>query len=139
MIKLQTTIDLFRVEENFDYGTFGVWLIDKQVFCVTLEPKDEENAPNISSIPAQQYICKKRYSAKFDIMTFEIMDVPERTDVILHPLNIVSQTKACIGLAQHFGKLGKDRAILNSGNTFKKFMEIMKDVDEFLLTIHEVY
>ena len=138
MIKKQTTVDLLRIEENFEHGTFGVMLLDKQVFCVTLEPRDEENTPNESSIPAQQYVCKRIISPRFG-ETFQVMDVPDRYNVLFHPLNIDDQTDACIGVAEHFGKLGENRAILNSGETFKKFMGFMEGTDEFLLTIYEVY
>ncbi|KKN08348.1 hypothetical protein LCGC14_1057540 [marine sediment metagenome] len=138
MIKLQTIVELLRLEENYQYGTFGILRIDKQVFCVTLEPKDEENATDISSIPAQQYVCKRTISPRFG-ETFEITGVPDRFNVLFHAGNTDEDTEGCVILAEHYGKLGKNRAILNSGNTFKKFMLIMEGIDEFLLTIIEIY
>ena len=131
-------MELIRLEENYEHGTFGVVRINKEVFCVDLEPRDEENASNISSIPAQQYICKRIISPRFG-ETFEIMDVPGRTDVLFHSGNTDDNTLGCVLLAQYFGKLGKDRAVSNSGDTFKEFMKVMEGVDEFLLTIIEVY
>ena len=108
------------------------------VFCVTLEPYDRDNASGISNINAQQYICKKIISPKFG-ETFEITNVQGRTEVVIHPGNFDDNTEACVLLAQHFGKLGYRRAILNSGATFRKFMELMKYEDEFMLTIIECY
>jgi len=32
------TCRLNRQEDNYKYGTFGVFLLNSQVFCVTLEP-----------------------------------------------------------------------------------------------------
>lgn len=131
--------ELVRLEENFNFGTFGVLKIDKKVFCVTLEPADLENLKNKSSIPAQQYICKKIKSPKYDL-TFEVQNVPGRDHILFHAGNIKQHTKGCILLGQNFGKLGNGRAVLNSGNTFREFMEKeMAGESIFHLTIHEVY
>lgn len=136
------TIRLVRVEENFRWGTFGNWIIGSRVFCVTLEPADLENRKSVSSIPAQQYLCK-RYSSEKYPDTFQIMNVPDRDKVLIHPGNWKEDTEACILLAQYFGKLQVDgqvkRGILNSGKTFKSFMNLMTGIDEFNLTVVECY
>ena len=131
-------IELCRLEEHNSFGTFGVLKINKSVFCVTLEPADKENAQNISSIPAQQYMCIRYKSLRFG-KTFKIMNVPDRENVLFHPGNVAEHTKGCIILAEYFGKLKSQRAVLNSGKTFDHFMEIMEDVGYFHLTIHEIY
>lgn len=131
-------VELIRLEENHDHGTFGVLKINKEVFCCTLEPPDILNAQNVSSIPAQQYICERYNSPNFG-NTFKVINVPGRSSVLIHAGNIVQHTKGCIILGQFFGKLIGDRAVLNSGKTFKSFMSIMNGVDEFHLTIREVY
>ncbi|MEA3313535.1 MAG: DUF5675 family protein [Caldisericota bacterium] len=136
-MELIPTVRLIRLEES-SQGTFGVLLICSQVFCVTLERPDLLNERNVSSIPAQQYQCIKIRSPQFG-ETFEIVDVPGRSHVLFHSGNFVASTAGCVLLAQYFGKLQGNRAILNSGATFKKFMEIMKDVDTFNLTIRECY
>lgn len=131
-------LELIRLEENYEYGTFGVLKLNKSVFCVTLEPRDELNAPFISSIPAQQYLCKRIMSPKFG-NTWEVTNVPEREDVILHPGNLVIHTEGCIVLAEHYGKLRGNRAVLNSGKTFEKFMLSTVAWNILHLTIKEVY
>lgn len=136
-MKLIPTVRLLRVEES-SQGTFGVLLMCSQVFCVTLERPDELNEQNISSIPAQQYQCMRIRSPQFG-ETFEIVDVPGRSHALFHAGNIVRHTKGCVILAQYFGKLQGNRAVLNSGNTFKEFMRIMEAVDSFNLTIKECY
>lgn len=138
MVLFIPIVELIRLEENFKYGTFGVLKINKQVFCVTLEPPDQENQPNISSIPAQQYICQRVDTPKHGI-TFEVMNVPGRTSVLFHSGCIVDHTEGCILTAEHYGKLKGDRAVLNSGNTFKLFMAEMEGVEAFHLTIIETY
>jgi len=131
-------IEIIRLEENFKYGTFGVVKINKQVFCVCLEPADLENKQNVSSIPAQQYLCQRYSSARYP-NTFQIMNIPNRNYVLFHAGNTIEHTKGCILLAQYFGKLKGNRAVLNSGLTFKSFMHIMARIDRFHLTISENY
>ena len=130
--------EIIRLEENFKYGTFGVMKLNKEVFCVTLEPTDWENAPFISSIPAQQYTCKRIISPKYR-RCFEIQNVPDRDHVLFHSGNVVEHTEGCVILAEHYGKLYENRAVLNSGNTYKEFMKRLEGYDEFHLTIKEVY
>lgn len=131
-------VELIRLEEDALFGTFGILKINKEVFCVTLEPPDKENVTNISSIPAQQYHCELYDSPKYG-KTFKVMNVPGRKHVLFHGGNVAKHTKGCILLAQYFGKLKGNRAVLNSGNTFKVFMETMQGQNIFHLTIREVY
>ncbi len=131
-------LELIRLEENHDHGTFGLLKINKMVFCVTLEPKDALNAPFISSIPAQQYMCKRRSSPKYG-QTWQVENVPNRFDILFHPGNVDEHTQGCILLAQHFGKLKGDRAVLNSGVTFHDFMLFTRNAVKLSLTIREVY
>jgi len=131
-------LELIRLEENYDYGTFGVLKVNKAVFCVTLEPRDELNAPFVSSIPAQQYLCS-RINSRQHGPTWQVENVPGRLNILFHPGNIIKDTEGCIILAQHFGKLRGDRAVLNSGATFNNFMLITRDRLKLHLTIREVY
>ncbi len=98
---MRPILEIVRLEENERFGTFGILKINKRVTCVTLEPCDYENAPSISSIPAQQYLCKRIISPTFG-ETFEIFDVPGRTNVLFHKGNIAGHTLGCVLLAQHF-------------------------------------
>jgi hypothetical protein len=131
-------VELLRVEKNHNYGVFGVLRIQKEAFCVTLEPPDFGNARGISCIPADQYLCGWVKSPAFGD-TIEVRHVPDRSHILFHAGNRVKDTKGCILLAASFGKLHGDRAVLNSGATFQAFLKTMKDVGEFRLTIREVY
>jgi hypothetical protein len=130
-------VELIRLEDSYD-GTFGVLKINKEAFCVTLEPPDNLNSREKSCIPAQQYVCN-RYKSPTYGDTFIVQNVPNRSGILFHPGNTRKDTAGCIIVAQHFGKIKGFRAILNSGETFKEFMEIMKDERHFHLTIKEVY
>ena len=131
-------VKIIRLNEDHELGTFGVLLIQAEPFCVTLEPSDQLNKQFVSSIPAQQYWCKKHYSFLFH-NTYKALDVPGRTDILFHPGNSVTDTEGCIILAQYWGKLHGDRAVLNSGNTFREFLKIMEPYEIFHLTIKEEY
>jgi hypothetical protein len=67
------------------------------------------------------------------------MDVPGRDKVLFHAGNKIGDTAGCILLGETLGKLAGDRALLNSGATFKAFMDELQGVDEFHLTIREEY
>ena len=135
---MKPILELIRLEEDAISGTFGVLRIQKELFCVTLEPSDLLNLKGRSSIPAQQYDCLRYLSPRFG-ETFIVTDVPDRTDVLFHPGNKVIDTEGCILLGQYPSKLKGDRAVLNSGETFKAFMALMKGHSAIHLTIREVY
>ena len=131
-------LELIRLEENVLYGTYGILKFNKQVFCATLEPADLENTIDRSSIPAQQYTCRRCSTPSWP-NTFQVMAVPGRTHILFHAGNLIGDTAGCILLGEHFGKLRSERAILNSGKTFAAFMLLLDDYDEVHLTIKEVY
>lgn len=130
-------VEIIRIEENHDHGTFGVMKLNKEAFCLTLELRDEENARNLSSIPAQQYFCT-RYSSVHFPNTFQVQDVPNRSSILFHAGNTVDDTAGCILIGSSFDKFKTgDRCILNSGLTFKRFMNALVGYDRFVLTIKE--
>lgn len=131
--------EIIRLEESFRFGTFGILKLNKVVFCCTLEPPDQENQSNISSIPAQQYdLCRRIQSPKYG-NTFQVMNVPGRTNILFHAGNVKEHTKGCIILGEYFGKLMGKRSVNNSGNTFKRFMQLLQGEHAFHLTVREVY
>lgn len=135
---MRPIVEVDRLEENDKWGTFGVMRIQKRVFCVTLEPPDLLNKVGSSNIPEQQYNCVRHTSPRFG-ETFLITKVPGRSLVLFHAGNTVDHTEGCIILAQYWGKLQGERAALNSGHTFRNFMQIMASYNEFHLTIRKGY
>jgi hypothetical protein len=130
-------LELIRLEETVG-GTIGVLKIDKEVFCMTLEPPDRLNERDRSSIPAQQYRIKKHFSSRFG-NTWLVDNVPGREHVLFHAGNRVNDTAGCILLGSEVGKLTGDQAVLNSGATFKRFLAELQHENEVHLTIREVY
>lgn len=130
-------VEIIRLETSKQNGTLGVLKLNKEYFCSTLEPADNENHSNISSIPTGQYFCCIRKSSKYG-MVYEVMDVTDRTDVLMHAGNVDDNTLGCILVGQYPGKLKGDRAVLNSGNTLKQFMKETGE-EPLSLTISEMY
>ena len=135
---MKPSLELIRLESRYKYGTFGALRVNKELLCVTLEPPDKANQQNISCIPAQQYYCYPHKSDKFG-STWRVADVPGREGILFHPGNTLHNTSGCILLAEYWGKLQGDRAILNSGSTFKMFLAILKPYGMATLTIRECY
>jgi len=128
-------LKIVRVEDSFKYGVFGVLLIGGETFCMTLEPPEFENKKNFACIPTGQYECI-RIMSRFGT-TYEILNIPDRNEVLFHPGNRVEDTEGCVLLGEKLGKLKGDRAILNSGKTFTTFLNTMQSYPEFKLTIKE--
>lgn len=134
---LDPVVEIIRLEES-EQGTFGVLRLNKAVTCLTLEPQDRLNERNVSSIPAQQYRCRRRKSQRFGD-TFEVSDVPGRTDVLFHSGNTEKDTQGCILLGRKWGEVSGQRAVTESRSAFKSFMQALGDYESFSLTIYEQY
>jgi hypothetical protein len=128
-------VTLIRYDEDKD-GTFGVLIVDGRPFASTLEPLDKGNASNISCIPAGEYVCGIVDSPRFG-RTFEVQDVPGRDHILFHSGNVLEHTHGCILLGEYEGKLKGDRAVLNSGATFHRFLGLCVGLTEFRLEIVE--
>ena len=67
------------------------------------------------------------------------MDVPGRDHILFHPANLVEELEGCIALGSRIGILDGKRAVLSSGDTFKRFMKSLEGIEAFHLTISEVF
>lgn len=123
---------IVRLEEND--GMFGILLIDGNLFCWTVERPDEGNIPNVSCIPEGQYDCYRIMSPKFGD-TFEVSDVPGRSNILFHAANFPRDLKGCIGLGKEIGYIGQERAVIESRSAVSSFMKLMGGTDEFSLQI----
>lgn len=138
MSLIKMHLEIIRIEDSFEYGVFGNLLIGTEAFCMTLEPREWDNERNVSCIPPGQYECARVLSPSFGT-TYEICNVPNRSHVLFHKGNSIEDTEGCVLLAEKLGKLKGDRGILNSGKTFKDFMNKMQSYPEFRLTVKEVW
>jgi len=113
---------------SFSDKTIGGALIgidkEKDTFfkCLTLELPYLDNAKNISSIPANKYMVFKKHSNRFGMEVLEVMSVPMRQDILIHPGNTSKDTNGCILVGYKFGMLNGLPAVLQSRNAFKDLM-----------------
>jgi hypothetical protein len=122
------------------HGTLTVYDEDtgEEVFkCRTLELPDLNNASNVSCIPEGYYDVVPRQSPKHS-NHFHVLDVPNRSYILIHPANYVgsknpntghSDLRGCIAVGEKYGDINSDGIpeILNSKNTMKKLLEIAPD------------
>lgn len=133
-------ITLLRQELSPD-GTFGTLTFPKGQMLYTVEDDWKDNEPNISCIPVGHYRIHRTIYHKHGYETFEVMNVPRRSRILIHPANTEEDVQGCIGVGMRIGKLwishdedtGEShykRAVLESRKAFDQFMDIMSGIDE---------
>jgi hypothetical protein len=75
-------------------ATLGAIVIG-DIALATLELPWKENKRNISCIPQGNYICQSYPSEHFGDV-FELLNVPNRDAILIHPGNTYSDTEGCI-------------------------------------------
>lgn len=139
MDEQKTVVMLLRRIHTGEKGTFGgLMLHDKPPFAVTLEPEWLDNEPFVSCIPAATYVCHRVHSPNYGI-TFKVLNVPEREDILFHWGNSLKNTKGCIVVGEEFGFLGIEPGVLSSRRAFNEFLRMVKRMDEFVLTIQDCF
>ena len=114
-------------------GTLGELILNGKIICQTLERPWKDNTPEISCIPTGEYLCKRTNSPKFG-ETFEITNVPNRTHILMHSGNYVTDSIGCVLLGM-ISDRSSSYKIFKSKIARDKLMEIMKDEQSFKLTI----
>lgn len=102
----------------------------------TLELPDRQNHPNISCIPEGSYTCIRDFYNRGGYETFEIMDVPHRSDIKFHIGNWVKDVLGCVAVGSN-RYINKEPMITGSRIAFNEFMKYMEDkkISEFQLEI----
>lgn len=128
-------IDLVRVGSSHR-GTFGVMRHGDVPFVLTLERPWKNNERNVSCIPPDRYRCRRIRSPRFGD-TYEICDVPGRTNVLFHAGNTVEDTQGCILVGEEFSGTWDKPMLVSSQRGFAELMKYLDKVPEFELVIHE--
>lgn len=137
MIKIVEVKRIARLE----HATFGVILDDGVPFGVTLELPWKNNQRSVSCIPPSPvdppllYLCE-RFISRQHGSTFIVMDVPNRSQILCtHVGNSDEDTEGCILVAEEFGVLNGEPAILRSRQGFDEFRERLQGVNKFVLRV----
>jgi len=127
-------------------GTFGRLSVGG-LALVTLEERWKQNARSVSCIPAGTYPLERTIYHRHGIETFEVMDVPGRSRILLHPGNTEEDTEGCIlvGLREGRVRVVRDEetgaantlkdGIVESQAAFRTLMSHLTDADRHLLTV----
>lgn len=79
----------------------------------------------VTAIPARTYRLLITYSTRFRLPMPRLLDVPEFTGILIHPLNVSEETQGCIGIGK--GDDGK-RTLLDSRNAFGEFVPMLESM-----------
>lgn len=112
-------------------GTLG-YLLTNNFSCKTIELPWRDNKQSLSCIPLGTYKCILVNSPKFKLV-YNITDVSDRSHILFHAGNVAGDIKkkyktnswGCILLGKYIGCLNKQKAVLTSRVTLKKFMKIL--------------
>lgn len=109
------------------HGTFGLLAvpgIDRPLACVECEWLD--NRQNVSCVPPDRYLCVLTMSPRFGRKLYLLMDVPGRAGIRIHPCNLASQLRGCLGLGKSFGRFpGGEWGVFNSRAAVRMFEKAM--------------
>jgi hypothetical protein len=135
-IRIQRACDSYPHQTN---GLLAVVDADlTPVFaCITLELPWKNNQRSVSHIPRGTYKGIKHRSPKFGECVW-IKDVPERSEILIHPANYVEQLRGCVAVGQFLMDVDGDGTaddISASRNTMKNILKMLPN--EFTVTIED--
>jgi len=80
------------------FGVHGEMLdnVNKPIGIYTLEPTGDDNAPDTSHIPAGDYNCAPHLSQHLAGILWQVMNVPNRSAILLHGGDVLKDTHGCI-------------------------------------------
>jgi hypothetical protein len=113
------TLRLVRVEKTQD-GIIGVLTIDGVLLCplYTLEHPD-------LCAPIGLYHVDLQYSPRFNKLLWELIDVPDRTEIKFHAGNTKKDTQGCILLGKDVQTVDGRRTVLYSGKALELFHSLL--------------
>lgn len=123
-----------RRQPGTDHGTFGRLTVEGHAFTAyTGELPWRGNRTGASCIPAGVYRCVWSQSPRLKRATYRLLDVPERSGVLIHPANLFgdralglkAQVQGCIALGERIGWMEGQRAILRSVPAVRRFETLM--------------
>ena len=125
---------LLRIAD-IEQGIFGVLKDGEVPFCVTVEN-------NKFVFPDGDYICERIDSPKYGD-TFEITNVKNRTNMLIHWGNWEDDSLGCVILGERYDPIftrnGKFKdGVGDSKKAFNEFIRRTHSIDEFTLKVRSV-
>ena len=109
---------------------------DGKQIAVTLEHAYQDSAGIWSpKIPPGVYTCERYASPHFGCEVFQVMNVPNCTNIEIHWGNYDRDSDGCIILGEEITDDGKEEMVTESKVTFLSFMTMQAGLDQFQLTV----
>lgn len=131
-------VSLYAIQRDSESieGTFGTFYDPTgKILCYTCELPWQNNAPSTSRIPSGIYSCIPHNSPKHP-HTWEIANVPNRTEILIHNGNTIADSNGCILIGTSEGWLGTQMAVLNSMSALNMLRDTLPDT--FSLSILDI-
>lgn len=84
-----------------------------------------DNQRRVSCIPAGEYTCAPRPFYRGAYRAWEVLDVPNRSDILWHRGNRSSDVEGCIVVGLTLGALGGEWAVLDSSGAWDRLREVV--------------
>ncbi len=109
-----------------------------QFKCWSLELPPLKNLKMKSSVPAGEYKVVRRWSQKYG-NHFHVLDIEDRSLILIHPGNTYLDTKGCILVGNDLGYVNNDSHLdlLNSKDTMAKLLELIDYSTTILIVENE--
>jgi len=129
--------DVFTIDDDNNTRAIGVrrWY--------SIERQWLNNQSNISCIPEGEYVCRLINHPRRG-KVWEVMDVPNRTEIYIHVMNTQLDSLGCIGLGKTIGGIYPPQdptklwwAVQQSKKAIKEFHDYMGTDTEFRLIIRQ--
>ncbi len=116
--------------------TLGEFQVGERCF-LSLEPKWENNDKKVSCIPNGTYKVVKRNSAKYGDH-FHILDVPERSFILIHNGNYFHHSQGCILAGMGIKEINNDGQldVTESQTAMKLLNDLLPDEFEVEIKSH---
>ena len=132
---IQVVLTRQKSLETCTVGTLHIQTTNLVWRCKTLELPWLNNKPQISCIPAGEYVCRRVKSSKFG-ETFQICDVPGRVGILFHTGNSAPKdTRGCILLGRDCEIFCGRPFLTASRATMEVFRKTLDGIDSFELEI----
>lgn len=122
-------------DRHTEWATLGRLAIDGETICHTLERPWLGNKRGVSCIPTGCYIGAIQPSPRFRANLPELLDVPGRSEILIHAGNTADDTEGCIlvGMERH----DHEDHIMQSRAALALVLKRLDGCDGFTLTVED--